>query len=112
METRTVTDDTQADVVVVEALGLAAQRREEQLHQRTDLFGGALPVFAGEGEQGQYLDPGLGTDFDDRANGVDTRLVPGNAGQQAFLRPAVVAIHDDRDMTRHRGRRRWLGLFH
>ncbi|MNL17844.1 hypothetical protein D3C87_1389640 [compost metagenome] len=57
MKPRTVTDDSQADVVVIEALGLTPQCLEEQIHQGTDLIGRALPVLTGEREQGQYLDP-------------------------------------------------------
>ena len=49
VETRAITDDAQADVVVQQLLRLTTQRAEEQLHQRADFFGRALPVFTGEG---------------------------------------------------------------
>ena len=33
------------------------------------------------------------------ANRVDTGFMPGHTGQQTPLRPAIVAIHDDRHVT-------------
>lgn len=52
MKPRAVPDDAQANVIIQQTLGLTTQRTEEQLHQRADLFGRALPVLAGKGEQG------------------------------------------------------------
>lgn len=112
METRTIANDAQADVVFIEAFGLAAQCLEEQIHQGADFIGRPLPVLTGEGKQGQHLDLGLGAHLDHRANSINTRFMPGDAGHEAFFCPAIVAIHDDRDMARHRGRRTLLGLVH
>ncbi len=112
MEARAVTNDPQTDVVVVEALGLATQRLEEQVHQGADFIGGALPVLTGEGKQGEHLDLGLGTHLDHRPHRIDTGLVAGDARQETLLGPAIVAIHDDRHMARHRGWHSLLGLFH
>src|SRR5471032_1373540 len=112
MEPRTVADDAQADVVLVQALGLTTQCLEEQVHQGTDFLGRALPVFTGEREQGQHLDLGLGTHLDHGTHSIDTRFMPGNAWHKALLRPAIIPVHDDRDMARHHGGHSLLGLFH
>src|SRR5450830_205878 len=112
MEPRAITNDAQSDVVVVEALGLTTQGPEEQIHQGTDFFGRALPVFTGESEQGQHFDLGLGAHLNHRPYCIDTRFVPGDTGQKAFFRPAIIPIHDDRDMARHHGGHSLLGLFH
>lgn len=99
METSAVTDDAKPNAVLVKLARLATQGRKEQLHQRANLVGRTLPVLAGEGEQCQHLDTGIGADLDHRSNSIDARLVPGYTRQQAPLRPAVVAIHDDRYVT-------------
>ncbi len=112
MKARAVADDPQADLVLVQTLGFTAQCREKQLHQRTNLFGRALPVFTGEREQCQHFDPGFGADLDNGPHGIDTRLMACNAWQQAFLRPAIITIHDNRDMARHRRRHGRFYLFH
>jgi hypothetical protein len=35
-------------------------------------------------------------------NRIHTRFMPGDTRHKAFFRPAIIAIHDDRDMARHR----------
>jgi len=112
VEPRAITNDAQRDVVVVEALGLTTQGPEEQIHQGTDFLGRALPVFTGKREQGQHFDLGLGAHLDHCPYRIDTRFVPGDARQEAFFRPAIIPIHDDRDMARHHGGHSLLGLFH
>ena len=37
------------------------------------------------------------------ADGLDTRAMPRGAGERLASRPAVIAIHDNGDMTRDRG---------
>ena len=98
-----ITDDAQAHTILAQLANLAAQGTEEQLHERTDLVGRALPVFAGEGKQGQHLDPLLDADLNHCLYRINTCLVPGNAGHQALARPTVVAIHDDGNVARHDG---------
>ncbi len=112
MKTRAIANDAQADVVVVEALGLTTQGLEEQIHQSADLIGRTLPVLAGKGEQGQHFDLGLGTNFNDGTYRIHARFMPGDTRHKAFFRPAIVTIHDDRDMARHRGRCSLLCLIH
>ncbi len=102
MKTRTITDDAQADVVIQQPLGLATQRTEEQLHQRTDLSAGRCQFSLEKANRVSTSTPDSAQHLDYRANRIDPGLVPGYTRQQALLRPAVVAIHDDGDMPRHR----------
>jgi len=99
METRAVANDAQTDTVFIELARFAAQGRQKQLHQRAHFISRSLPVLAGKGEQGQDFDALLGTYLDDRPHRIDARLVPGHARQETPLCPAIVAIHDNCDMT-------------
>jgi hypothetical protein len=97
-------DRLEPDVVLVELGDLLLQRAQEQIHEDRNLVRGAPPVLAREREQRQVFDPAL----DRRAHGGAHRFhalaVTGDARQQPLLRPAAVAIHDDRHVTRHRAR--------
>ena len=78
----------------------------EQLHQQADLFRRAAPVLGTEGEQRQVFDAALETGAHHLAHRLDTPVMPGDARHKALLRPAPVAVHDDRDMARHAPPRR------
>ena len=92
-EGREITDHREPDAVLVELADLALQRQQEQLHQGADLGPGTLPVLAGEGEQGEGLDPALGGAADGGAHRLHAGMVATHAGEAARPRPAVVAVH-------------------
>ena len=105
IEHRRVADHLEADSVRVELRDLLLQRAHEELHQDRDFVGRAPPVLAGEREQRQELDVELDAGKDDGAHRLDAPPVAGDPRQHALLRPAAVAVHDDRDVARDGGRR-------
>src|SRR5690606_4189086 len=70
-----------------------------QLHQRSHFLDRPCPVLTGEGKQRQHLDAFGRTDFNDCPDGVNAGLVPGHSRHQTLARPAVIAIHDDGNVT-------------
>jgi hypothetical protein len=101
VEAAHVADDAKADLVLVQLHHLLLERAQEQLHQDGHFLGGTAPVLAREGEQREELHAQLGAPAHGRAHGLDTAAVTGDTRQQALLRPAPVAIHDDRDVAGH-----------
>ncbi len=79
---------------------LAAQVVLEQAHQRRDLALRPLPVLDREGVERQHLEAQPGRGLDRLAHGLDAGAVALDARLAALLRPAAVAVHDDRDVTR------------
>src|SRR5207253_2099913 len=59
------------------------------------------PVLAREREEREEFDAALAACLDGLAHGFNTLAVAGDARQEALLRPAAVAVHDDRDVPRH-----------
>ena len=57
-----------------------------------------FPVLYREGVQRQRPDPQSSARLDGVADRVDTSLVSGDTRHVLPVRPATVAIHDDRDM--------------
>src|SRR5207253_3890510 len=53
-----------------------------------------------EDVEAQHLDAAIGGGTHDRLDRFDALYVAGNARQAVGSRPAAVAVHDDRDMTR------------
>jgi len=96
----TVADDTQPDIVAVQLGDLAAQVMPQQSHEVIDLRERPLPVFRREAEQRQIRDAELGGRGQRTPHRLGAAAVTGNARQAASLRPAAVAIHDDRDVAR------------
>jgi hypothetical protein len=72
-----------------------------EAHEEAHLLRRALPVLGGERVRGQAGHP----DLDRAADGVEQgrlpRLVARRARQAALLRPPAVAVHDQRDVSRH-----------
>src|SRR6185312_233120 len=60
-----------------------------------------LPVFRREGVERQDLDAIVDRRLHRPADRLGAGLVPGDARQAAFGRPAAVAVHDDGDVSRH-----------
>src|SRR5262245_29432571 len=79
---------------------LAREVLAQELHQAVDLARRPVPVLAREGEQREVLDAELAARLDDGAHRVLADPVPVETRQSALLRPAPVAVHDDRHVGR------------
>ena len=79
---------------------LAVDPLAEHPHQALDLLGGPRPVLGREREHGQLLDPELDRVAQPRLDHVGAGLVALDRRQPALLRPAPVAVGDDRDVPR------------
>src|SRR5262245_7887109 len=93
-------DHAEADVVLEQRAQLEPQVALEQRHQRADLGRRPLPVLDREGVERQDLDAEPRRGFDHVAHRVDAGAVPFDARQVTLSRPASVAVHDDRDVSR------------
>ncbi len=102
-----IADEAQAHLIAMQIRHFAHQRIEKQAHEHADFLGGPQPVLAAEGEQGQVADFALGALFDDLAHDLDAGAMAGDARHAARARPAAVAVHDDCDMLRRVGHRRF-----
>ncbi len=104
VEYRSVADHLEPDPVRMQLRHFLLQRMQEKVHEYRDFIGRAAPVLAGEREQREKFDVALDAREDDRPHRLDTAAVPGDARQHPLLRPASVAVHDDRHMPGHLGR--------
>jgi hypothetical protein len=84
----------------VQFVHLLLERGEEQLHQELHFVRRTPPVLAAEGEKREVLDALVHTRLHGRAHGLEAALVTGHAREETLLRPASVAVHDDRDVAR------------
>ncbi len=99
---RQATDGLEPDVFFDQLRRLFLQKTLEQVHEREDFGFRALPVLGRESVEGEILDPQIAAAFDAGADGVGAFFVAFDPRETAFLRPAPVPIHDDRDVTRDR----------
>ena len=99
-------DRLQPDVFLHQLRRLFLQEALEQMHQRENFALRALPVFRGKCVEGQELDLQFAATFDAGAHRVGALLVALDSRQSAVLRPAAVAVHDDRDVARNGFERR------
>ena len=74
----------------------------EQVHQRIDFILRTLPVFGRKCIDREILHANVLAVGGNGAERLRADLVTGLARQTAFLGPAAVAVHDYRNMTRHR----------
>ena len=81
------------------SLAFSDEKAVEQFHQRLDLGLRAVPVFRGEGIQGEIFHAEVDAGVRDLSNGFRSRAVAFAARQSAFLGPAAVAVHDDCDVA-------------
>jgi hypothetical protein len=93
-------DDPQPHAVAVQFGDFAAQIVPQQAHQRVDLVRRPLPVLRREAEQRQIGNSELACRDQRPAHRVGALAMTRDARQAAGLRPAAVAVHDDRDMPR------------
>ena len=99
---RQAADRLEPDVFFDQLRRFLFQKTLEQIHEREDFGFRALPVLGRESVEGEELDPQIAAAFDAGADGVGAFFVAFDPGQAAFLGPAAVAIHDDRDVARDR----------
>ena len=104
VEHRQIADHLEPDPVGVQLRDFLLEGVQEEVHQDRDLLGRATPVLAREREQREEFDIALDAGEDDRPHGLDAAAVTGDTGQHPLLRPAAVAVHDDRDVARNGGR--------
>ena len=90
---------------LVHLVAAAVDHVAVEAHQEPDLVGRAPPVLGGERVRGDVRDAELQRALDHVEQRRLAGRVPGGAGQAARLRPPAVAVHDDRDVPRHRLRR-------
>src|SRR5438105_13470501 len=100
-----LTDHLQANSVTVQFGNLATQVMAQQAHQIVDLRRRPLPILRGEAEQCEVRNPKFGRGNDRAPRSLGTPPMAGDPRQAVSLRPAPVAVHDDRDMPRHGPRR-------
>src|SRR5205814_8098606 len=91
-------DDAHAHIALDQLIDVAAEIGAEQAHQSAHLGLGPLPIFGGEGEQGQVFQPHVATGAHGFAHGGHAGIMSGFPRQVALLRPAAIAVHDDGDM--------------
>ena len=87
------------DAQVVEFVAASMDHVTVEPHQPANLVGGPLPVLGGERVGGQVPHPRLHGTVDGVQQGGLTAGVAVGAGEIAFLGPATVAIHHDRDVA-------------
>lgn len=93
------TDDPQADSALPQLFDLPFKITGKQRHQTADFCSWPLPVFAAEGEQGQHLNIVALAGVKDTANLLNAGAVASDSAQAALTSPAIVAIHDHRQMV-------------
>ena len=95
-----IADETHPHAVGMQLVDLAVERVHEQVHEARDFVSGPVPVLAREGKQGQRFDAAPRAFLDRHARRLESRPMSGGARNALGLRPASVAVHDDRDMPR------------
>ena len=88
--------DTETNVVVLKGFEFAADVELEQTHEAGDFIGGPLPVFGREGVHREGFEAETGRGLDHRADRLHTGAMTFKTRQEPALRPAAVAVHDDR----------------
>src|SRR5213075_2166907 len=99
-ERRHVAHDLEADAVVVELGDFLLEGTQEQLHEESHFFLRPAPVLAREREEREVLDAVADARLHDLAHRLDTLAMPADAREEALLRPAAIAVHDDGDVAR------------
>ena len=93
-----ITDESKPHSVLGQLVRFLLQNPSEQAEQLLHLVGGARPVLAAEGEQGQVLDARLGACADALAGGRSPRSMAFETREPATARPPAVSVHDDREV--------------
>ena len=93
-----LSDNFQPDVVFVQLRRFGFEIVDEIFHQRVHFVLGAIPVFRRERVKREILDAEFTGGTDDGAGGFGALPVAFDAWQTALLRPAAIAVHDDRNV--------------
>src|SRR5688572_5777250 len=88
-------DDVEADVVAQQRVELQTQVALEQHHQGADLGRRPLPVFDGEGVEGEHLEAETSRGLHHVAHRIDAGAMALHARQMTLAGPAAIAVHDD-----------------
>jgi hypothetical protein len=83
----------------VQLVDFAVERSQEELHQRADFALRPVPVLARKSEQRQRLDALAPAEFHRGTHRLLALAVAEAARTVPLLRPAAVAVHDDRDVA-------------
>jgi len=108
-------EKTHADVVALDERHFFADIFTQELHQEISFDFGAAPVLNGKSVQRQSFDVEPRASFNGGAGGLGAVAVAGDSRKMAALRPAAVAVHDDRHVAWHAGKIKLpeqFGLFH
>jgi len=103
-----LTGGTQAHSALVQLVTLHEQGLLQEHPEGADLGAWSIEILLAESVEGQDIETELATDTHAASNGMAPGPVSGDPGQVAALRPATVAIHDDRDVTRQTTLRAYL----
>src|SRR5690242_11871657 len=95
LELRQITDNLEANSILMQFAHLLFQYMHEELHQECDLVRRPAPIFATERKQGEIFNAAVHARPDRSANRFDAALVASHAWQESFFCPPSVAIHDD-----------------
>ena len=111
----TATDDSHAHVVGDTAICLGDEVAPKKTHQERHLARRTRPVIRGERVQSQHPNAAIGRCLHDLAHHARAGDVSGRPRPATSIRPAPIAIHDDRDVNttlRRRQRRTDVRMFH
>jgi len=92
-------DHVESDFVFKQVFEVALQEQFEEVHQRLDFVGRALPIFHREGKECQVFEVGIPCGLHDFADIVHATAVPLNPGQTTLARPSAITIHDNGHVT-------------
>jgi hypothetical protein len=96
-------EEAHADIISLKQRHLLADIFAQELHEEFDFGFGAAPIFDRESVKGERFDVQTRGGFDGHAGGLRASAVSRDTGKMAFLSPAAVAVHDDRDVARKAG---------
>src|SRR5690606_18753852 len=100
---RNITHDVQAHALRAQFVDFFFERLHEQPHEQRDFFLRPPPDLGTERKQCQVAHASAATRFDHPSYRLHAAGVAGRTRQKALRGPAPVAIHDDRQMSRHLG---------
>src|ERR1700686_2799030 len=104
-----------ADVIPLDKGHFFADVFAQELHQEIGFDFGAAPILDGKSVERQSFDVEPRASFNSGSGRLGAVAVTSDSRKMAALRPAAVAIHDDRHVARHTGKielPEQLGLFH
>ena len=93
-----VADEPDARIAFIQFAGFLGDIEPEEAHQPGHLDLGPFPVLGRKGENRQVLDPDILAGLDHFADAFRAGMVTEKPRPPAGLRPAAIAVHDDRDM--------------